>query len=111
MALTLVMDTMSHTLVVHTNNHIHLLKVHHLSMTMTENHPVTLVAMGQGVMVFRTRRILSQTPKVPATEKNAMQQIGLLLEDMNLYVKELIMELCPFLSPSFISVSVSVRTP
>jgi len=68
-------------------------------MTMMENHPVTLVAMRQGVMVSKTRRILV---KVPVAEKNATQRVGLLLEEMNLYVKESVIDLCPFLSPDFI---------
>jgi hypothetical protein len=93
MALTLVMDIISHTLAVNTSNHTPLLKVHRLPM-MTENHPVTVVAMGPEVLVSKTRRILPQTLKVPVAEKNATQRVGLLLEEMNLYVKQLVIDLC-----------------
>jgi len=80
MGLTLVMDIITNTLLVHTTNHTHLLQAHHLPMTMAETHLVTLVVMRQGVMVSKTRRIPLEV------------QVALLLEEMSLCVVEHLLE-------------------
>jgi len=74
------MDIITNTLLVHTTNHTRLLQAHHLPVTMTETHLVTLVVMRQGVMVSKTRRIPLKV------------QLALLLEEMSLCVVEHLLE-------------------